>query len=227
MEFSYFGPGAAMHTKEQVKAALAGLDVVNGTCIFIDLCGSTALKKEHNLEYWIMMIKSSFEQGYPLPGMDKPLKIIGDELMYFIPDSDIEDGENHASLFNIVKGFVEPFRNILADSTLRLKAAMHYCTDVYPITFFKDAKEVPIPDFYGTGIDLTARLMQKTGENRVVISKEFYNIIQEYTDVIDDLKGPFIERNFRGFEGQPIEFWYWEFHDVDSQLKMKFNIIEK
>lgn len=226
MSTHYFGPGSFSNTRENIKNAFVGLDAVRGTCIFIDICGSTSLKKEHNLEYWIFIIKNSFEQGYVLPSMDKPLKIIGDELMYFIPDSDLDDiQENHASLFNIVKGFVEPFKNILADSTLRLKAAMHYCTNVYPITFFQDARGIPVPDYYGTGIDLTARLMQKTDQNRVVISKEFYDLIKIYKDVIADLDGPYFEENFKGFEDYPVEYWYWQFKEKEQLHDIKFNVI--
>jgi class 3 adenylate cyclase len=60
---------------------------------------------------------------------------------------------------------------------LRCKVAIHYCEEVYNITFFKGYN-----DYYGKDIDLTVRLLSKAKENKIVISEPFYQ------KVLQDLK---------------------------------------
>jgi len=52
--------------------------------------------------------------------------------------------------------------------------AIHYCTEVYNITFFEGAN-----DYYGSDIDLTARLMTQCVERRIVLSEKFFLKIKE------------------------------------------------
>ena len=54
------------------------------------------------------------------------------------------------------------------------KVSLHYCLNVYNITFLKGYN-----DYYGKDIDLAARLMSKSGKNRVVFSETFYSKVKE------------------------------------------------
>ena len=54
------------------------------------------------------------------------------------------------------------------------KIAMHYCSNVYNITFLKGYN-----DYYGKDIDKAARLMSKSGKNRIVFSEAFYQKAKE------------------------------------------------
>lgn len=196
METIYFGKTLMPFPKEHIEK-VKQLKPELGTCIFIDICNSTLLKTTTELHNWLPIIGNSLSLGQNLPSMSSPLKVIGDELMYYITDNDlISNGMTHQSLFNSVKDFMSTWGE-LGKFTLPLKAAIHYCTDVYPITFMGSI-ENPIDDYYGSGIDLTARLMSKTVENRIVISEEFFVKAQFDHSHLAGIQGPYIE-DFKGF----------------------------
>ncbi len=152
---------------------------VPGTCFFIDLYRSTAIKYKIPAKEWITRFHHTFSfisflNDFP----DNIVKGIGDELMLYIPDEELKQKsaynshfalleEIHVTLFNIIHFPVE-------DQFLNCKVAIHYCQDAYNISFFRGMN-----DFYGKDIDLTARLMQLTVENRIVLSEKFYEKVKE------------------------------------------------
>jgi class 3 adenylate cyclase len=85
---------------------------------------------------------------------------------------------------------------------------MHYCQNVYNITFLKGYN-----DYYGKDIDMAARLMSKSGKNRIVLSEAFYqkakedlialNINEEFT-CLQNTSGV-ISENFKGIPF-PVEY---------------------
>ena len=182
---------------EELKRKFNSLKPVAGTCIFIDMCNSTQLK-QRKLEDWILMIANTFNLANTLL-REYVVKLIGDELMIYIPDFKL-GSENYATIFDFVKCLLSNFHNEIDDITLRLKASIHYCEDVYNITFLENHN-----DYYGNGIDLTARLMTKAKEKRIVISESFFErasaLSPEHFDGISD---KYIE-DFKGFSN-PTEF---------------------
>jgi len=113
--------------------------------------------------------------------------------MIYIPDRDL-NGDTYAMVFDFVKCILSKFNNRINDITLRLKAAIHYCDDVYNITFHENYN-----DYYGNGIDLTARLMTKSKEKVIVVSEKFYKKINQLSpELINNISGVYI-KIFKGF----------------------------
>jgi hypothetical protein len=109
--------------------------------------------------------------------------------------------EIYATMYNIRH---YPVQNTF----LACKVVIHYCTEVYNITFFKDAN-----DYYGSDIDLTARLMTKSIENRIVLSEKFLNKVHkdlksqglpENAGCLAHISGRFLEN----FKGVPVSTKY-------------------
>lgn len=176
-----------------------------GICIFIDLCNSTNLKYSPK-EKWITIIWNSFSiiTSSLFISSEHIIKYIGDEIMIYIPESDMSklNGETYDTILSNLKCMISTnFENKLDDLTLRSKASIHYCSDAYNLTFHEGFN-----DFYGLDIDLTARLMKKTIEGRVVISDTFYNKLTA-SDSRSELKGKYIE-DFKGINGH-TEFWIY------------------
>jgi class 3 adenylate cyclase len=162
-----------------LEKILKKLPTCPGTCIFIDLVESTGIKYKKGIEHWGKLINNTFNfisilNDFP----ENIVKGIGDELMIYIPDSELVKKETinshysiieeiHATLDNI-KSF--PVKNLFMDC----KVAIHYCKDVYNITFLSNYN-----DYYGKDIDMTARLMSKSGRNRIVFSEVFYRKASE------------------------------------------------
>ena len=101
------------------------------------------------------------------------VKGIGDEMMLFIPDELLRTRSSNNTCFALLKDIYATLFLIKnhpnQDLYLTCKVAIHYCTEVHNITFFEGAN-----DYYGSDIDLTARLMSKCVENRIVLSEKFY-----------------------------------------------------
>lgn len=148
-----------------------------GTCFFMDINRSTDIKYTGGLKDWGRKLNNTFNiLLYSNHFQDHVVKGIGDEVMLFIPDDDLKkkSSNNHyfgllediyASLF-IIKNHTDP------ELFLHCKVGIHYCTEVYNITFFQGAN-----DYYGSDVDLTARLMTKCIENRIVLSETFFSIV--------------------------------------------------
>ena len=187
--------------QNEIRNLFNSLHHVPGTCIFMDMCNSTALK-QRRLEDWILMTANTFNIANTLI-RDYVVKLIGDELMIYIPDTNLES-ENYATIFDFVRCLVSDFNNEIDGLTLRLKASIHYCEDAYNITFLENHN-----DYYGNGIDLTARLMSKAKEKRIVISEAFYQRAYQISpEHFEGVSEKYIE-DFKGFAN------YTEFRILD------------
>lgn len=183
-----------------------------GICFFMDINKSTDLKYQGGLADWGRKLNNTFNYLiYANHFEPYVVKGIGDEIMLFIPDSDAAGGEK-ASPFSILEDIYSALFLIrnhpTPDIFLNCKVAIHYCTEVYNITFFKGAN-----DYYGSDIDLTARLMTKAKENRIVLSERYYlkvvGEIKERSFPADSgclplVSGPFEEF----FRGVPVSTTY-------------------
>jgi class 3 adenylate cyclase len=177
-----------------------------GTCIFIDLVESTGIKYKKGVGHWGRLINNTFNfisilNDFP----ENIVKGIGDELMIYIPDDLLTKKETFNNHYSIIEELYSTLMNIKSFPVKNLfmdcKIAMHYCSNVYNITFLKGYN-----DYYGKDIDMAARLMSKSGKNRIVFSEVFYqkakedlaslNIPEEDTCLYQ--KSELISENFKG-----------------------------
>jgi class 3 adenylate cyclase len=155
---------------EILKAQIENLQPSPGTCIFIDICGSTAIKQQE-LKRWIFYIDNTIKLCFGISHLfrDCVLKLIGDAIMIYIPDTKKdEEDENYNTILDMLINCISSTGTTIDPITLKTKAAVHYCTDPYNITY--NAAN----DYYSNDIDLTARLMEKSKENEIVISERYY-----------------------------------------------------
>src|SRR5260370_42020617 len=84
-----------------LKAKILSLQPSTGYCIFIDVVGSTKVKDE-TLPQWASRIYNTFTLARSfLPLQFQPLKGIGDALMFYITEDDLEKtGEVPLQLFH-------------------------------------------------------------------------------------------------------------------------------
>jgi class 3 adenylate cyclase len=145
-----------------------------GTCIFIDLVESTGIKYKKGIGYWGKLINNTFNfisilNDFP----DNIVKGIGDELMIYIPDEILVKKEAFTNHYGIIEELYSTLHNIksfpIKNLFMDCKVSVHYCQNVYNITFLKSYN-----DYYGKDIDMAARLMSKSGKNRIVLSDSFY-----------------------------------------------------
>jgi len=153
-----------------------------GVCFFMDINKSTDIKYQGGLKDWGRKLNNTFNNLlYANHFQNHVVKGIGDEMMLFIPDQDLQQKHSNNTCFALLEDIYAALFLIKnhpsGDLYLSCKVAIHYCTEVHNITFFEGAN-----DYYGSDIDLTARLMSKSLENRIVMSEKFY------AKVTDDLK---------------------------------------
>jgi class 3 adenylate cyclase len=132
-----------------------------------------------------------------------PLKSIGDELMFFIPKSELK-GETALSIFSALCNIIKIINIDSNKSYLReVKIGVAYCQQAYDITFINGTI-----DIYGKDIDLTSRLLSVARRNEIIMNNEFveqihkkYNMI-ENNDQFEEVRlivGPWPQK-FKGFE---------------------------
>ena len=94
-------------------------------------------------------------------------------MMLFIPDAVLQEKTSNNTCFALLEDIYAALFLIKnhpdQELYLNCKVAIHYCTEVYNITFFEGAD-----DYYGSDVDLAARLMSKSTVNRIVLSEKFY-----------------------------------------------------
>jgi len=151
-----------------LRQKVISLATTPGYCIFIDIVGSTRMK-QLGIQRWVAHIHNTFANAGLFLSTFRPLKAIGDELMYFVEESDmIALRESPLSLFdNLFKIAADR-----SESTPPTKIVAAYCTSVYPLTFFPYAQ-----DYYGLDIDRTARIMgirPALREREVAIDADFH-----------------------------------------------------
>jgi class 3 adenylate cyclase len=177
-----------------------------GICFFMDINRSTDIKYEGGLPDWGRKLNNTFNNLLYANHFQKHIvKGIGDEMMLFIPDEVLSGKSSNNTCFGLLEDIYAALFLIKnhPDQGLYLncKVAIHYCTEVYNITFFEHAN-----DYYGSDIDLTARLMSKCVENRIVLSDKFYiKVVNDLitlglptdTGCLSGVSEKFLE-NFRG-----------------------------
>ncbi len=162
----------------EMTHALEGIPRCPGTCFFMDINRSTDIKYSGGLGDWGRKLNNTFNiLLYTNHFQDNVVKGIGDEIMLYIPDDELLKKSSNNHYFGLLEDIFASLFIIKnhADSELFLncKVAIHYCAEVFNITFFQGAN-----DYYGSDIDLTARLMTKSIENRIVVSETFFNKVQ-------------------------------------------------
>jgi len=118
--------------------------------VFIDIVGSTAMKQK-GISQWIALIHNAFSVSKSfLSTFSRPLKGIGDELMYFVEDADMQAAGETALLLYDALFQIAGAASLNVPST---KIVAAYCRSVYPITFLPGTR-----DYYGADVDRAARL---------------------------------------------------------------------
>lgn len=175
VEYIHFRDPDSNEMKEKLKK----MPKCSGTCIFIDLVNSTGMKYEHGVEVWGKLLNNTFNiinllNDFP----DNIVKGIGDELMLFIPDDVLLAKKNINDYFSLLFELYATLDNIknfpLEGLFIDCKVGIHYCTEVYNVTFFEGFN-----DYYGIDIDLAARVMSQSRANTIVMSDQYYNKVYE------------------------------------------------
>lgn len=190
----------------EIEKLLSSVETTPGICIFIDIINSTNIKYVCGLNDWGRKLNNTFNfisflNDFP----DNIVKGIGDELMLYIPDEVLKKKSSYNDYYSLIEEIYATIYNLkhfpLEDTFLKCKVGIHYCTEVYNITFFEGYN-----DYYGQDIDLTARLMSKARENRIVMSEVLYQkILKDYNDkhkekesqCLNAISGKYIE-DFKG-----------------------------
>ncbi len=168
---------------KEIEEKLAGIPKCPGTCFFIDVINSTNIKYKTELKDWGKRLNNTFNfisflNDFP----DNVVKGIGDELMLYIPDEDLFSKTAYNNYFALLEEIYATIDNLVnypvPDTFLNCKVSIHYCTEVYNISYFENAN-----DYYGIDIDLTARLMNKAKANRIVMSEKFFTKVKN--DLVD------------------------------------------
>lgn len=162
-----------------LEKVLKKIPACPGTCLFIDLVESTGIKYKKGIAHWGKLINNTFNfisilNDFP----ENIVKGIGDELMIYIPDESLITKKTLPNHYSILEELYSTLLNIksfpVKDLFMDCKVSLHYCTDVYNITFLRGYN-----DYYGRDIDMAARLMSKSAKNRIVLSEAFYRKAQE------------------------------------------------
>ena len=159
---------------EEMIRTLEQIPPCPGICFFIDINRSTDMKYLGGLKDWGRKLNNTFNNLlYANHFQHHIVKGIGDEMMLYIPDEVLLRKNSNNTCFALLEDIFAAIFLIKnhpdPDLYLSCKVAIHTCTDVHNITFFEGAD-----DYYGSDIDLTARLMTKCVENRIVMSEKFY-----------------------------------------------------
>lgn len=142
---------------------LAALKPVPGFCICVDIAGSTVLKSR-GVPAWVGATLDAFACARGcLYGKFPPIKSLGDALMFFIPQGELE-GESATSLLAACCAMAADPRVHVAT-----RIAGVLCQESYPVTFIQGR-----PDYHGADIDLTFRLLELAGPREVVVDERFY-----------------------------------------------------
>lgn len=167
-----------------LKARVTSLAKISGICVFIDITGSTAMKCSSITE-WVAKIYNCFANPASfLPPEFKPIKSIGDALMYYIEGPDLQQsGYTPLQIFEGLWQLATEEGPEFSD----VKIGAAWCENVYPITFFPGSR-----DYYGIDIDLTARLQSLANNKEIVIDSRLYDKVTadfNHTGNRDDFVG--------------------------------------
>lgn len=163
-----------------------------GYCIFIDLVKSTEMKDAPPWEWMIRLRNTLSNAEAYMVFFSKPIKIIGDELMYYIPARKLsESGKTPLQIFNSLCMITnEPDEQLFRT----VKVGIAFCESAYAITFWRG-----VPDIHGKDIDLAARLVNLAEPREIVMNEGFYQRLQDayqFTgnkgafEEVEKIKGP-------------------------------------
>ncbi len=160
-----------------MPARVAALAPTTGTCIFVDVVGSTALK-DGSLLRWAIALSNTFSRVRTfLDPISVPLKSLGDELMFFIPDSHLKAlGKNHLAIFGALASIAQdPEISPKAGSLFpQVKVGVCQCSAVYELTFIPS-----VPDVYGKEIDLASRIAKHAAAGEVAMNDTFTVLVRD------------------------------------------------
>ena len=197
----------------EIRKILDRIPACPGTCIFIDLVDSTLIKHQANIADWGQKINNTFNflsllNEFP----NNIVKGIGDEVMLYIPDENLQSKKGYNNYYGLLSELYSTLFNIKNFPNNKLflecKISIHYCHETYNITFLEGAN-----DYYGSDIDLCARLMSKAVANRIVLSEAFYNKVkgdvEENSKYINDPALKLISNKYlEDFKGIPYPIEY-------------------
>lgn len=194
------GPSRSLlfNLRPSLKQEIDELQPTLGYCILVDMVDSTGLK-DRGLDVWPMRIFNTFSlvRNY----LDcRPLKSLGDSLMFYVRESDLQERKQTALNLFLALSFVvqEEAKEIFG----RSKIAVAFCRDAYEITFLQGTN-----DIYGKDVDLTARLMSLALEGEIMMNESFVeqvrkayeeSVIQKEFPDVAKITGPWPQR-FKGF----------------------------
>lgn len=163
---------------EEMTRVLEQIPTCPGVCIFMDINKSTDMKYEGGLKDWGRKLNNTFNVLLRANHLqDNLVKGIGDEMMLYVTEEDLSQKRSDGNCFGLLSNIYDSLSVIrnhpVSGMFLNCKVAIHYCTEVHNITFFEGAD-----DYYGSDIDLTARLMSRSIENRIVLSEKFFVKVQ-------------------------------------------------
>jgi len=159
-----------------LKNKVDALATVPGYCIFIDIVGSTEMKQA-SIYRWIALVYNCFSDANSFFALHKPLKGIGDELMFYIEDQDlVASGESPLQLYDALYQIANN-RRVDCPPT---KIVAAHCCSVYPIAFLPDVR-----DLYGIDVDRAARLKAidpKLESRQMLIDSRMYERVKSSYD---------------------------------------------
>jgi hypothetical protein len=182
----------------RLKKFLDALKPTPGCCLLVDIVGSTVLK-DQDFKIWMTLIYNTFRNIETfLPPPIRPLKGLGDSLMFFVSDVDLNvHHENALTVFHGLAGVLRDRSRFFCE----LKAAAVY-GEAYEVTFLRGHHDV-----YGKDIDLTARLLELARPSEIVMNAAFVAAVRRnYGDQIK-VVGP-EQKSVKGFS-TPVEVFRW------------------
>jgi class 3 adenylate cyclase len=189
---------------------------VEGICVFFDMKDSTALKRNKGGYFWLVffynmiiqykqqlktVIYDSEDMNFLCEFFDKCL---GDGFMVFIDTTDI-DPNAKAQLGNLI---IENSMHLLDNPhfTNEIRISFHYCFNIFRVKYSDNPIKI---DYFGSDIDLAARLCSKCLPSEGIISKRLQDVIDEYFDDRLDQYNytQCSDRAIKGFEKEIIEYF--------------------
>jgi hypothetical protein len=185
--------------RPSLKRELDALQPTLGYCILVDIVDSTALK-DQGLDVWPMRIFNTFSLVRNYIPQFRPLKSLGDSLMFYVRETDLKDRNLSAlDLFLALSfGVQEEDKEIFG----RTKVAAVYCKDAYEITFIHNTN-----DIYGKDVDLAGRFVSIALEGEIIMNESFVqqvrtayeqSAIQNQFPDVPKIAGPWPQQ-FKGF----------------------------
>lgn len=211
-------------TNPRLKDEFPRLQPIPGYCIFVDLVDSVALK-DQGKEMWCQAIRSVIvhapewlgvvnpEETSEKQSVFPPLKVMGDGVMFFVPQSSMASDASALSIFHSLHSIIEDSVYVVEKRYHKreVRVAAVFCEkDAYEITFVEGVNDV-----YGKDIDLAARLLKKANPQELVMNEAFFlkakNLFErsnkpehrEFGKVV----GPWPE-NLKGFQ-EPELLYKW------------------